>query len=92
MEGYASTLSEDNYSYSVIQKRCKSHGFSISIATIGNIIKEKGKNCHTLVSERKILPNTHIKKKHSSSNIAKMKSLLLKENSQTQKYVANTLN
>ena len=39
-----------------------------------------------------MLPNTYPKAKGNSSNIAKVKSLMLKENPPIQRHVANTLN
>ena len=51
----------------------------------------KEKNHHSLAYEGKILPNTYLKKKRSS-NIANVKSLILKVNPVTQRYVANKSN
>ena len=65
--------------------------FSISKDSIEKIINKKGNNRHSLASEMKILPNTYRKKKRNSSNIAKVKSLMLKENLPTQRYIVNTL-
>ena len=65
--------------------------FSISKDSIEKIINKKGNNSHSLASEMKILPNTYRKKKRNSSNIAKVKSLMLKENLPTQRYIVNTL-
>ena len=60
---------------------------------IENIINEKGKNCRSLTSKGEILPNTYLRKIHSSFYIAKKKSLMLKENLRPiQSYVANILN
>ena len=91
-ERIISVLFEEDYFYAIIQKRCKNHGFSISKATLGNIVSKEGKHCHGLASEGKILPITYSKKKHSSFNIAKVKFLILNENPLTQRYVVNTLN
>ena len=52
----------------------------------------KEKNHHSLAYEGKILPNTYLKKKRSSSNIVNVKSLILKVNPVTQRYVANKSN
>lgn len=43
LKAYIYALSEEKYSYSVIQKRCESHGFVISKASIGNIVNKKEK-------------------------------------------------
>ena len=57
-----------------------------------NIISKKEKNCRNLVFDEEILPNTCAEKKHNSSNNAKMKLLMLKENFPTERHVADTLN
>ncbi|GBM27485.1 hypothetical protein AVEN_205271-1 [Araneus ventricosus] len=43
-EGYVSVLFEDNCSYSVTQRSCKNHGFSISKAMFVNIVNKKVKH------------------------------------------------
>ena len=83
MQGYVSALFKEGYSYSVVQKHCKNRGFDVK----GNRIcyTKEGKSRHRLASEGKILPNIYRKKKRSSSNHPKVKSLMLKENLPTQK-------
>ena len=63
MQGYVSAVSEEGYSCTVIQKRYKSCGFSISKSTIENFINKMGKNRHTLTSKGRILLNIHVKRK-----------------------------
>ncbi|GBM58186.1 hypothetical protein AVEN_163949-1 [Araneus ventricosus] len=85
MEGYVFTLSEESYFYLVIQRRYESHGISISKSLIDSIVKKKGKNNQSLASIGNINPNTCPRKKRSSSNIAKVRSLMLKENPPIQR-------
>ena len=42
-EGYVSALTEEGYSYSMIKKRCKVHGFPTPEVTIRKIINKKEK-------------------------------------------------
>ena len=87
IEGYVPALSNENYLSPVFQKHRKTQVLLISKPTIGNVICKKEKIHHNLASERKKLPNTYQKKKRSSSNITKEKSLMLKESPPTQTYV-----
>ena len=66
IEGYIFALSEEKYSYSVIQKRCEKHGMHVSKGKISYIVNNKGKNNPTLVSGRKKLPNKKSKEKKNS--------------------------
>ena len=81
MDEYVSTLSEGVF---------RNAGFSISKATIRNIINRKEKNRPSQTSEGQ-LPNIYPKRKRCSI-IAKMKSSMQKENPLTKKYGENTLN
>ena len=63
--------------------------FFTSKAKIGNIINKKGENRHSLAAEGKNLSNNYPKKKRSSLNITKMKSLVVNQNSPIQKFVTN---
>ncbi|XP_035205508.1 uncharacterized protein LOC118180512 [Stegodyphus dumicola] len=62
IEGYVFALSEEKYSYYVIQKRCKTHGIKISKSKISNIINRKGKNRQSLLLHGKKTPNEYPKK------------------------------
>ena len=44
IEGHAFALSEEKYSYFIIQKHCAMHGIKIYEYKISNIINRKGKN------------------------------------------------
>ena len=88
LQGYVIALSEEKYSYCVIQKRCEEHGVHISKGTISNIVNNKGKNRPILLSGGKKLPNSYPKRKR---NAAKVRSLILKENPATQRTVAKSL-
>jgi len=63
-EVYIYAFSEEKYSYSVIQKRCESHAFVISKASIGNIVKKKGKKTS----------NWSLKWNKSSKQVSKVKT------------------
>lgn len=90
-EGYIYALSEEKYAYSVIQKRCESHGFVISKASIGNIVNKKGKKRQIGASSGTKIPNKYPRKKRTSSTIAKVRCLMLKENPPSQRTVAKSL-
>lgn len=90
-EGYIYVLSEEKYSYFVIQKQCESHGFAISKASIGNIVNKKGKKCQIGASSGTKIPNKYPKKTWTSSTIAKVRCLMLKENPPSQRTVAKSL-
>jgi len=62
-EGYMYALSEEKNSFSVIQKRSKSHGFVISKVSINNIVKKKEKKCQIGASSGIKIPNKYPRKK-----------------------------
>ncbi|GBL90549.1 hypothetical protein AVEN_179463-1 [Araneus ventricosus] len=80
MEGDVFTLSEDNYSYSIIQRCCESHGVSISKATTGNIVNNKGKTLRSLASSGKNVLNTYPRGKNPVFEHCKGHSVHLEEN------------
>lgn len=92
IEGYVSALSEENYSYSVIKKRCETKGIKISKCKISNIINRKGKSHQSVLLHGKKAPNEYPKKVRTVSNISKVRSLVTRENPPTQKSIANSLN
>lgn len=91
IEGYVFALSEEKYSYSIIQKRCEMHGIKISKCKISNIINRKGKNRQSLFLHGKKTPNEYPKKVRTVSNVSKVKSLVTRENPPTQKSIAKSL-
>lgn len=90
-EGCIYFFSEEKYSYFVIQKRCESHGFVISKASIGNIVKNKGKKRQIGSWSGTKISNKYPRKKRTSSTIAKVRCLMLKENPPSQRTVAKSL-
>ncbi|KFM70262.1 hypothetical protein X975_07246, partial [Stegodyphus mimosarum] len=92
IEGYVVALSEEKYSYYVIQKRCKTHGIKISKSKISNIINRKGKNRQSLLLHGKKTPNEYPKKVRTVSNVSKVKAMVTSENPPTQRSIAKALN
>ena len=91
LDGYVFALSEENYSYSVIKKRCENHGIRISKCKISNIINNRGKKRESLLLSGKKWKNEYPRKIRTSSNISKIKHFVSKENPSSQRSIAKCL-
>jgi hypothetical protein len=91
LEGYILALSEEKYSYSMIIKRCKAIGFSVSKYKIHNILKYKGFKSpqHCLGLEKK--SKNRLRKSRSTETIQKVKKQITKEHPPTQRHLAISL-
>ena len=84
-------LSEEKYSYQQIIKRCKNRDYCISNKSIYNILNLKGKKRLTESKNENMTAKPHPKTVRTQVNIKKVKSLILKENSLTQRSIASKL-
>lgn len=92
IEGYIFALYEEEYSYSIIKKRCEKHGFNISTRKISDIINKKGKKRQSLHLTGKKVKNAYPTKVRTPLIISKVASHVLKENPTPQRTIAKSLN
>lgn len=78
-KGYVSQLSEENYSYMVIKNCREMNVFPILKAAVDYISKNTKKKRKFLSSRRKVLQVMYLKAKMNSSNIAKVRSFIVKK-------------
>ena len=70
IKGYVFALSEENYFYSIVLKRCDMQDNKISKCLISNIIDWKGNNSQMSLLHEKMTPNEYLEKVHTVSNLS----------------------